>query len=271
MPELPEVETTRRGIAPHVEGRRVAALEVHEPRLRWPLDPGLAQSLIGRPVVEVGRRAKYLLLRFAHGTLIVHLGMSGSLRIAAPREPRRVHDHVEMVLDDGHVLRYHDPRRFGSMHFQPGDALTHWLLTSLGVEPLDDAFDGALLKAAAARRRGPVKSLLMDSHVVVGVGNIYASESLHLAGIHPSRPAVRISLARYERLSQSVKQVLASAIRDGGTTLRDFVNGVGEPGYFAQSLSVYGRAGEACRRCGDRVRSRIIAQRNTFFCAGCQR
>ena len=271
MPELPEVETTRRGIAPHVEGRSVVALRVHEPRLRWPLDPGLAQSVVGRRVLEVARRAKYLLLRFDHGTLIVHLGMSGSLRIASAQQPRRAHDHVELVLDDSRMLRYHDPRRFGSMHFHPGDPLAHWLLAGLGVEPLDRTFDGALLKAAAARRRGPVKSLLMDSHVVVGVGNIYASESLHLAGIHPSRPALRVSLARYEGLSQTVKQVLASAIRDGGTTLRDFVNGVGEPGYFAQSLSVYGRAGEACRRCGAAVRSRIIAQRNTFFCTGCQR
>ncbi len=271
MPELPEVETTRRGIEPHVRERVVNRVTVRNPHLRWPVDPGLARRVRGQRITGVGRRAKYLLLALEHGTVIVHLGMSGSLRLASGNEPPRPHDHVELALEGGRALRLHDPRRFGSVHYVPGDPLQHWLLVGLGVEPLSDAFHGTLLWETARGRRGPVKSLVMDGRVVVGVGNIYASESLFLAGIHPARPARRVSAARYESLAAAIRQVLASAIRDGGTTLRDFVNGVGEPGYFARALSVYGRAGEPCRSCGHPVRSRVIAQRNTYFCVRCQR
>jgi formamidopyrimidine-DNA glycosylase len=271
VPELPEVETTRRGIEPHVVGRRIARVGVYETRLRWPLDPHLARRLGGQRVLSVGRRAKYLLLGLERGTLVVHLGMSGSLRIAPVGEARRRHDHLELVLEGSRALRYHDPRRFGSAHYVTGDPSAHWLLAKLGVEPLSDDFDASVLKRAAHGRRAAVKSLIMDSRVVVGVGNIYACESLYLAGIHPSRPARRVSAERYAHLARAIKEVLASAIRDGGTTLRDFVNGVGEPGYFGQALRVYGRAGHGCRTCGRAVVSRVIAQRNTFFCPSCQR
>ncbi len=271
MPELPEVETTRRGIEPHLRDRRVRRVVVRNPALRWPVPGDLEHRLRGQRILGVTRRAKYLLLAVERGSVIVHLGMSGSLRIASGNEPPRPHDHVEIELDSGRVLRLHDPRRFGSVHYTENDPLSHWLLAELGVEPLSRAFDGGVLRRAAHRRRAPVKSLIMDARVVVGVGNIYASESLYLAGIHPARPAGRISAARYERLAAAVRQVLGHAIADGGTTLRDFVNGVGEPGYFAQFLNVYGRAGLPCPACANQVRSRIIAQRNTFFCAACQR
>jgi formamidopyrimidine-DNA glycosylase len=197
--------------------------------------------------------------------------MSGSLRLVSGNEAPRRHDHIEITLEGGRVLRYHDPRRFGSLHYSTSAPERHWLLVNLGVEPLSQDFSGALLKTASARRTSAVKTLIMDSRVVVGVGNIYASESLFLAGIHPGRPAGRVSLARYVALAQSIRSVLERAIADGGTTLRDFVNGVGEPGYFAQELAVYGRAGAPCRRCGNPVNSRVLAQRSTFFCGRCQR
>jgi formamidopyrimidine-DNA glycosylase len=271
VPELPEVETTRRGIAPHVAGQRIARVRVHDARLRWPLDPHLARRLCGQRVLSVDRRAKYLLLRLERGTLVVHLGMSGSLRITLGDEARRPHDHLELVMESSRLLRYHDPRRFGSVHYVTGDPLAHWLLANLGVEPLGTDFDGSVLERAARGRRSAVKTLIMDSRVVVGVGNIYACEALYLAGIHPARPARRVAAKRYARLAESIQEVLGRAIRDGGTTLRDFVNGVGEPGYFAQALQVYGRAGRDCHACGRAVTSRVIAQRNTFFCPACQR
>ena len=271
MPELPEVETTRRGIAPHLLRQTIERVTVREPRLRWPVPRDLARQLRGRRFESIDRRAKYLLLGLDRGTLIVHLGMSGSLRLASDNAAPKTHDHLEWRLSNGRVLRYHDPRRFGSVHFVRGDPLKHPLLSGLGVEPLGDDFSGELLYAASRSRSGPVKSLIMDSHVVVGVGNIYASEALFHAGIHPTRPARRVALARYQRLAAAIRQVLASAIEHGGTTLRDFVNESGEPGYFAQDLMVYGRDGEACRRCGDTVRARVVAQRNTFFCVSCQR
>jgi formamidopyrimidine-DNA glycosylase len=271
LPELPEVETTCRGIEPHLCGRRIVRVDVRDRRLRWPVDTDLPRRLEGQRIVGVSRRAKYLLLEVEHGTLIVHLGMSGSLRVVSNNEAPRSHDHVEIEVRGGRVLRLHDPRRFGSVHYTPDPPLRHWLLANLGVEPLCADFDGALLKAAAARRRSPVKTLVMDARVVVGVGNIYACESLFLAGIDPRRAAMRVGLERYRVLASCIQRVLADAIRNGGTTLRDFVNAVGEPGYFAQSLNVYGRAGEPCTSCGSPVRSRVIAQRNTFFCSVCQR
>jgi formamidopyrimidine-DNA glycosylase len=271
MPELPEVETTRRGIAPHLVGQQIKGCVVRDGRLRWPVDPDLARHVEGATVRGVSRRAKYLLVELDRGNLIIHLGMSGSLRITSDNTPVRTHDHVDFRLANARVLRYHDPRRFGSIHFLRDDPQQHPLLSRLGVEPLEPQFQGGLLHHAARSRKGPVKQLIMDGHVVVGVGNIYASEALFLAGIHPSRPARRISLARYEGLAQAIRTVLSRSIEQGGTTLRDFVNESGEPGYFAHDLSVYGRAGQSCRRCGADVRSRVIAQRNTFFCPACQR
>ncbi|WP_405233169.1 bifunctional DNA-formamidopyrimidine glycosylase/DNA-(apurinic or apyrimidinic site) lyase [Lentisalinibacter salinarum] len=270
MPELPEVETTRRGVEPHLAGRRIAALSVRDPRLRWPVAPDIAARAQGQRITAVDRRAKYLLIRLESGSLMLHLGMSGSLRIVPAEAPLRTHDHLELVLDDGHRLRFHDPRRFGSLHWVP-HGTQHPLLARLGPEPLEEAFDGAWLRRAFAGRRAAVKTALMDARVVVGVGNIYASEALYRAGIHPSRPAGRISRQRLDRLADAVKSVLSEAIAAGGTTLRDFYGGDGEPGYFRQSLSVYGRAGEPCPDCGEPVRQRVIGQRSSYYCPRCQR
>jgi len=271
VPELPEVETTRRGIAAHVTGQHIQRCVVHDGRLRWPVSADLPLRLRGAMVRGVGRRAKYLLLDTDRGTVIIHLGMSGSLRITSDNVPLRKHDHVDIRLSNARVLRYHDPRRFGSIHLVTGDPLEHPLLARLGVEPLSGDFCGDVLHQAARTRPGPVKQLIMDARVVVGVGNIYASEALFLAGIHPSRPARRIALARYRRLAQAITAVLSRAIERGGTTLRDFVNEAGQPGYFAQDLAVYGRASQPCRECGQPLRSRVIGQRNTFYCPICQR
>jgi len=272
MPELPEVETTRRGIAAGLVGQRVAGLAVREPRLRWPIDPELGRILRGQPILGVERRAKYLLLEFPHGTVLFHLGMSGSLRLVDPPPPApRPHDHVDLELANGTCLRYHDPRRFGCLLWIEGDAGAHPLLRHLGPEPLEAGFDGAHLYRASRVRRSSVKQLIMDGQVVVGVGNIYASEALFLARVDPRRRANRVSLARYGALADAVREVLGLAIAQGGTTLRDYVNGRGVPGYFAQQLSVYGRAGAPCPACGAPIRQLRIAQRSTFFCAHCQR
>ena len=270
MPELPEVETTRRGIEPHLVGHAVTRLEVHEPRLRWPV-PETVRALEGATVSAVGRRAKYLLVEVSAGTAIVHLGMSGSLRVVTDGEPRRKHDHVEMTLSSGGVLRYHDPRRFGCLLWQAAGDPPHGLLAKLGPEPLSDAFDGGTLFRAARGRRVAIKVLIMHAAVVVGVGNIYASEALHAAGVRPGRAAGRVTRAEAERIAAAIKAVLARSIDSGGTTLRDFVNSDGTPGYFARSLAVYGRTGEPCRRCGETIRQRVLGQRSTFWCPGCQR
>jgi formamidopyrimidine-DNA glycosylase len=267
MPELPEVETTRRGIAPHLAGRRVSGCVIRQPRLRWPI-PDL-DHLRGRTVRGVRRRAKYLLIDFDHGTLIIHLGMSGSLRVLACERPPRLHDHFDLCLGD-RCLRLHDPRRFGAVLWTDGDALQHPRLRALGPEPLSDAFDGRHLHDHARGRKTAIKNLIMDGTVVVGVGNIYASEALFMAGIHPQRASGRIALARLDRLSDAIKQVLAHAIERGGTTLRDFLNESGEPGYFAQELLVYGRAGEPCRQCGSVIQTRQIGQRASAYCPRCQ-
>ena len=269
MPELPEVETTRRGIAPYVENHRVTGVVVRQPRLRWPV-PDLAALLTGHRVHAVERRAKYLLLRFDHGSLIIHLGMSGSLRVLAATSSPRPHDHVDLLFGR-RCLRLHDPRRFGAMLWTDGDPLEHPRLLALGPEPLSDAFDADYLYARARGRRVAIKSLLMDGKVVVGVGNIYATEALFHAGIHPARRAGRVSRARLGRLVDEVKRVLGHAIARGGTTLRDFVNETGEPGYFAQELFAYGRAGEPCKSCGATVRTRQIGQRASAYCPHCQR
>lgn len=268
MPELPEVETTRRGIAPHVLGRRIVGWQVRNRALRWPVE--LPSGLRGQAVQSVTRRAKYLLLTFDHGTLIIHLGMSGSLRVLPGDVPALKHDHVDLQFDSGRVLRLNDPRRFGSIHWQPAGT-EHWLLERLGVEPLSAEFQGAYLKRAARGRRLAVKALLMDGRVVVGVGNIYANEALFLAGIRPTLRAGRVTRASYERLAAAVKGVLEGAITQGGTTLRDFVNHDGQPGYFKQSLYVYGREGLPCKVCGTPLRGVRQGQRATVFCPKCQR
>jgi formamidopyrimidine-DNA glycosylase len=271
MPELPEVETTRRGIAPLLCGLRVTSVDVREPRLRWPVPPALARELPGQLICGVTRRAKFLLLESPVGHLILHLGMSGSLRIVSRELPPEKHDHLDVIMGDGRCLRFRDPRRFGAALWTRDDPLEHPLLKNLGPEPLEDGFNAVWLHRLSQRRRVAIKSFLMNGQVVAGVGNIYASEALFLAGIHPGRPAGRISLNRYQRLVGAVRDVLAAAIAAGGTTLRDFVDSNGSPGYFSQSLRVYGRQGEACDQCGSRVRSRIIGQRSTFYCPRCQR
>ncbi|MCG6658313.1 bifunctional DNA-formamidopyrimidine glycosylase/DNA-(apurinic or apyrimidinic site) lyase [Halomonas campisalis] len=275
MPELPEVETTRRGIAPHVEGREIVEVVVRQPRLRLPVPDNLVDRLVGARIGRLERRAKYLLMPVAEGSvdslaLIWHLGMSGSLRIARLGELPRKHDHLDLVLDDGALLRYHDPRRFGFVDWLAGSREQDPRLARLGPEPLSEAFDGKRLYTLSRGRRLGVKPFLMDNAVVVGVGNIYAAEALFLAGIDPRRAAGRISRARYDRLAAAAKEVLAAAIRQGGTTLRDFVGGTGEPGYFKQRLNVYGRDGEPCRRCGAELRRVILGQRASVFCASCQ-
>lgn len=270
MPELPEVETTRRGLAPHLIGRTVTALDVRQPRLRWPVPPALRELLPGQRILEIERRAKYLLVHTEPGSALLHLGMSGSLRVLPAMTPVGAHDHVDWRLDSGRVLRYTDPRRFGSQLWQPRGEI-HPLLAGLGPEPLSDEFDGDLLWARSRGRKAAVKLFLMDQAVVVGVGNIYASEALFAAGIHPKRAAGSVARERYARLAAEVKRILIYAIRRGGTTLRDFISPDGAPGYFEQELNVYGRVGEPCRVCAVPIKAIVLGQRSTFFCARCQR
>jgi len=272
MPELPEVETTRRGIAPHLVGRCIARTVVREPRLRWPVPVAALSAADGARIEAVERRAKYLLLRTTAGTIMLHLGMSGSLRVIATTEPPFVHDHFDLELDNGQCLRLRDPRRFGSVHWLPAGAEPeHALLASLGPEPWDSTFNGEYLHRRARGRRRSVKAFLMDSQVVVGVGNIYANEALFAAGIHPARAAGRVSRARYESLAGHVRAILERAIEVGGTTLRDFTDGAGEPGYFRIELAVYGRTGECCPACSTPLRTLRQDQRSTWYCPRCQR
>jgi formamidopyrimidine-DNA glycosylase len=275
VPELPEVETTLRGIRPYLQGRRIAALAVREPRLRLPIPADLPSRVTGRLILGVSRRAKYLLIEVEGGTLILHLGMSGSLRVLPAGTAPDRHDHVDLVLSDDRCLRLRDPRRFGLLVWTPDPPdlamRRHPLLRALGPEPLGESFDGDHLYRESRRRRVAVKPFLMDGGVVVGVGNIYANESLFAAGIHPVRPCHRIGLDRYRRLAEAVRAVLSAAIVQGGTSLRDFVQEDGNPGYFAQSLQVYGRAGEPCPSCGSPLRQRRIGQRSSFYCPRCQR
>jgi formamidopyrimidine-DNA glycosylase len=272
VPELPEVETVKRGIAPHLLTRRFEKAIVRDHRLRWPVDPNLDDLLRGKEVRSVERRAKYVLLRLDTGYLVIHLGMSGRLYFVSANTPVAKHDHLDFLLSDGQVLRYTDPRRFGAVIWIAGDDVSsHKLFASLGPEPLTPEFDAAYLFKRSRKRKVPIKSFLMDAHVVVGVGNIYANEALFMAGISPLREAGSISLARYTRLVAAVKQVLEYAITQGGTTLKDFVGGDGKPGYFKQELQVYGRGGEPCSAC-ERVLQEIrLAQRTTVFCKACQK
>ncbi len=270
MPELPEVETTRRGIAPHLVGQRIERLVARVPALRWPIPARLARAVRGEAIVDVARRAKYLLVHTEPGALLLHLGMSGSLCVIPRTTPLRPHDHVDLELASGRTLRFNDPRRFGCLLWQRAGT-THELLEDLGPEPLGAGFDGEYLFRASRGRAAPIKHFLMDQRIVVGVGNIYAAEALFAAGIHPKRAAGRVTRERYERLAQEIRRVLAYAIERGGTTLRDFLAPDGEPGYFEQELFVYGRAGESCKVCGTKVRLADWGQRQTAYCPKCQR
>lgn len=277
MPELPEVEVTRLGIAPHIEGRVVESVLTRRSGLRWPFPPGLDQLLAGRRVLHTGRRGKYLLIGFEHGTLIVHLGMSGHLRVLAPDTPAEKHDHIDIIVSDGkrrQAVRMTDPRRFGAVLWHginDGELDGHMLLRGLGVEPLGDGFSGALLHRASRARSSAIKQVLLAGDIVVGVGNIYACESLFRAGINPKTSAARISRARCDKLAAAIKDVLAAAIVQGGSTLRDFIAVNGQSGYFQQTYFVYDREGVPCKHCGQPVRRIVQGQRSTFYCARCQR
>lgn len=270
MPELPEVETTRRGIEPHILGKKVSHVVIRQPRLRWPVSEDLEQNLTGQIIQNVSRRAKYLLLQTEAGTVILHLGMSGSLRIVSQDQPAGKHDHIDVFFDDHTVLRFTDPRRFGAFLWTSDKIEEYPLLRNLGPEPLSDDFGGGRLYDLSRNRTAAVKSFIMDGQVVVGVGNIYASESLFLAGIKPTRQAGRISLSRYQKLSEAIQLILSQAIQQGGTTLRNFVNESGKPGYFKQSLAVYDRTGVPCLRCQTPVKQIKIGQRSSYYCPSCQ-
>jgi formamidopyrimidine-DNA glycosylase len=269
MPELPEVETSRRGIEPYIVDQTIASVQVRERRLRWPVSRDVDQRLPGATITSVERRAKYLLINTTGGTAILHLGMSGSVFIVDRDMPAGIHDHVDIDLESGHALRLRDPRRFGSLHWSD-DVGNHWLLKNLGPEPLGDDFDGHYLWDTSRGRRVAVKQFIMNANIVVGVGNIYASESLFLAGINPKRAAGRIALPRYEVLADAIRTVLQKSIQAGGTTLRDFYGGDGEPGYFRQELQVYDRADDPCRRCARPVTAIVQGQRATYYCKDCQ-
>lgn len=274
MPELPEVETVRRGLSPGVVGHRIVHVDVREPRLRWPVAEDLGQVLGGRRIRSLQRRSKYLLFELERGWLISHLGMSGTWRLVAASAAWLPHDHVVIGLEgsaDRAALVYNDPRRFGSLHYHDGAPAGHWLIAGIGPEPLDAGFDGAYLHAAARGVRRPVKHFLMDAGIVAGVGNIYACESLHHSGIHPHRHAGRVSRRRYDALASAVRRVLTAAIAQGGTTLRDFAGADGTPGYFQIDLDVYGRGGQPCRRCGRTLLDSRLGGRTTVYCGHCQR
>lgn len=271
MPELPEVETTRSGLEPHLLGQRVHAVIVRDARLRVPIIPELARILAGKTIGGIARRGKYLLMDCGQGWLILHLGMSGSLRVLPAAAPPEKHDHFDLVLEDGYCVRLRDPRRFGAVIWTQTDPLRHPLLACLGVEPLTDEFDGGWLYRITRGRKTSIKQVLMDGHLVVGVGNIYANEALFRAGIRPALPAGRLGRERCERLAQAVKDVLCQAIAAGGSSLRDFVDSSGKPGYFQQQYFVYGRDGEACRQCGSLIHAIRQGQRSSFYCARCQR
>jgi formamidopyrimidine-DNA glycosylase len=271
MPELPEVETTRRGIAPLAVGRRVVAIKVYDRRLRWPVPLSLPRRAAGRTIDALDRRSKYLLFRFGAETLLLHMGMTGSLRAYTAAPPRGAHEHVDLVLDSGVTLRYRDPRRFGAMLWLPLPADAHPLLAGLGPEPLGPGFDGDYLWRATRRRSAAIKLALMDNRLVAGVGNIYANEALFRAGIRPSRPAGRVARGRCATLAEAIRATLTDAIAKGGSTLRDYVDSRGEPGYFQLDYFVYGREGLPCRVCGSAIRQLRQGGRATNHCPRCQR
>lgn len=277
MPELPEVEVTRRGVAPHIDGRVVDKVLTRRDGLRWPFPPGLSELLAGQRILHTGRRGKYLLIAFDHGTLIIHLGMSGHLRVLPLDTEPKKHDHFDLVVDSDtgqQVLRMNDPRRFGAVLWHPsddGELDQHILLRGLGVEPLEAGFSGELLYRETRKRSAPIKQVLLAGDIVVGVGNIYACESLFRAGINPKTPASRIGRERYNRLAEAIRLILSEAIVQGGSTLRDFIAVNGQSGYFQQTYFVYDRAGVPCRNCGAEIRQIKQGQRSTFYCVNCQK
>ncbi|MFT5211389.1 MAG: formamidopyrimidine-DNA glycosylase [Flavobacterium sp.] len=270
MPELPEVETTRRGIEPHLRNMKVKSVLVRQAQLRWPVSPELGQVLTGQKIQSVDRRGKYLFLVTTSGRVMIHLGMSGSLRILEDTVEAEKHDHIDVIFSNKLMLRYRDPRRFGSVFWLPGSE-GHVLIDTLGPEPLTSAFDGEYLFALSRGRKVAIKSFLMTSQVVVGVGNIYANEALFSAGIHPTKAAGKVSKKKMLVLASAVKIILEKAIEAGGTTLQDFVREDGSPGYFEQELKVYGRGGQACLHCQRLLKEIRLGQRTTVFCTACQR
>jgi len=270
MPELPEVETTLRGIYHTLHSQKIKRVDVRERRMRWPVPDEIEARLSGQTAASLTRRGKYILIGTDNGTALLHLGMSGSLRIVDPDAPPEKHDHIDIVLADK-IIRFNDPRRFGSLLWTENDPLQHELLAKLGPEPLSDDFNTSYLFNASRGRNVSIKQFIMNSEVVVGVGNIYASESLFRAGINPKKAAGKLSKARYEKLVAAIKEVLAEAIQQGGTTLRDFHGADGKPGYFRIKLKVYDRAGEPCEVCGTPVRQFVQGQRATYYCPACQR
>lgn len=271
MPELPEVEVTRLGISPLIVGRAIENIIVRNKKLRWPVSSLLKKKLPGNRIHKLGRRGKYLFVYVDNGCLIIHLGMSGSLKIVDRRNPPGTHDHIDILFGPDGVLRFHDPRRFGAFIWTSKEPLRHKLLRHLGPEPLGDAFNGEWLHQISRKRTQAVKNFIMDSHNVVGIGNIYANESLFMAGIHPKRKAGAQSLKRCERLAQSIREILNRSIKQGGTSLRDFTDGHGRPGYFQQQLNVYAKAGQPCPKCKAPIRSCRLNQRSTYYCTNCQR
>jgi len=270
MPELPEVETTRRGITPHLASQTISKVIVRQRQLRWPIPSNLNKLLSGQTITAIDRRAKYLLLNTTNGTLIIHLGMSGSLRVLLQHTPATKHDHIDILLNNGSLLRLRDPRRFGAVLWSKLDPSKHKLLHQLGVEPLSRALNGEYLFNKAKNRKIAIKQMIMDSHIVVGIGNIYANEALFVAGILPSVPAGNLTMERMDNLSRAIKKVLNKAIKSGGTSLRDFVQSDGKPGYFQQQLNVYNRSDQTCLRCGNPISMVKQGQRATYFCSHCQ-
>ncbi len=270
MPELPEVETTRRGILPHIEKQTIVKVIIREYRFRWLVPSHLAKILLGRKIINVERRAKYLLLVTHEGTIIIHLGMSGSLSILLEPTPPKKHDHIDITFSNNKILRFTDPRRFGAFLWTEENPHQHELLQHLGVEPLTKNFTGRYLYLSAKNRKAPIKSFLMDNKIVTGIGNIYATEALFAAGIHPATPANSLTIERLDKLVKASKEILRQAIKRGGTTLKDFVNSDGKPGYFSNQLKVYGRAGQPCVACQTSLHLMQIGQRSTVYCKKCQ-
>lgn len=270
MPELPEVETTLRGILPHIKKQKITNVAIRHTHLRWPIPSHIKATIIGKSVLEIERRGKYLLFKFSNGTMIIHLGMSGHLRILATDLPPTKHDHVDICFANHKMLRFNDPRRFGALLWVDGDPLIHPLLKHLGVEPLSAQFSARYLLGKAQSRSTAIKTFLMDHHVVTGVGNIYATEALFAAGIHPTSMAKSIDLNQLKKLVIAVKKILREAIKQGGTTLKDFMKSDGKPGYFSNHLNVYGRAGLPCYRCRHPLKQIRQSQRGTVYCENCQ-
>ena len=271
MPELPEVETTANGIRPYLEGQIIGQLIVRERQLRWPIPAGLEKSVNGKNVTKIERKGKYILIHLDTGGLIIHLGMSGSIRVLRTPEPPGKHDHFDLINKSGQIVRYRDPRKFGCLLYCSSSLYDHPRLQALGVEPLTQDFNGKWFYALSKKKTIPVKTFIMDGRIVVGIGNIYASEALFDAGIHPLRKCSRISLPRYTRLVESIQKILNQAIAKGGTTLQDFVGADGMPGYFEQALAVYGREGKSCIQCMSSIKRVVISQRSTFYCPQCQK